>query len=474
MSSARSSYSASASFFIPEGGTGYGTIDLPPYESYAVSGTMTGDEQPIVGMQVRLEGQAYRETQTDEAGAYSVVVPKGYYEIYLSKTGGSGLEEPANIYCERYDTYVSAPLDFGYAFTWHRVSGRVTNAAGVPIGGVTVNSSSWVDLGNDAYCYTYWSGQTADDGSYSFLAMQGQTSYSFVPKAGSGYKSINLSSNLTGDLTQQVVLQLPDIVSPNLLGDPVVIHHSNTSVSIQWGTNEATNGRLEYEEGATLDGAAVVIDKPAYVTDHIVTLRDLAPLTEYAYRVTSKDAAGNAVTSGILTFTTVELPDVEAPVITAGPTVTFLAPTQIRVSWQTNEPATSWIDYGLAGGARDLTKGGDESALLHDVLLTGLTPETTYSLVVRSSDPDGNGPTASAPFDVTTPAVSDTTAPTVTNLRTECVTHERMAVCWDTDEPATSNVAYENQSTQVAGGISSGALVTSRCMALTGLSAATS
>jgi len=467
-------YAASTQFSIPEGGTGSGVILVAPFESYAVSGHIEGNGAPIEGMNVEISRNESYYAATDGDGDFSVVVPKGTYYVNLEKYGDNGPLEPWNLYCWYSNIVVDRPVTLDRTLAWSRVSGRVTTDRGIPIAGVQVVGDSSFQDGQQRGCGSYWEGVSDDSGRYSFLLLHGTSYYSFTPSAGSGYKTVSLSSPLGGTLNQVVVLQLPDIVPPNLLGPPVVIHHSNTSVSIQWGTNEATNGRLEYQEGSTLGGSPSLVDKPAYVTDHIVTLKDLAPLTEYAFRITSKDPSGNAVTSGVLTFTTVELPDTEPPLIVGGPSVTFLAPTQIRVSWTTNEPATSHVDYGLAGGALTSTKGSDESALLHDVLLTGLTPETTYTLVVRSSDPDGNGPTTSAPFDVATPGVSDTTPPVVSNLRTECVTHERMAVCWDTDEPATSNVAYENQSTQVASGISSGALVTSRCMSLTGLAPATS
>ena len=100
-----------------------------------------------------------------------------------------------------------------------------------------------------------------------------------------------------------------------------------------------------------------------------------------------------------------------------------------------------------------------------------LTPDTSYDVVVASTDPDGNGPTVSAPLTVVTPVVADTAPPDISGLRTECVTDTSMGVCWETDEPATSNLSFVNAATGGTATLSDGALVTTRCVALGGLAA---
>ncbi|MCA9516402.1 MAG: hypothetical protein KC635_15790, partial [Myxococcales bacterium] len=414
-----------------------------PLQTYPVSGTVTGyGGAPVSGLSVRMVGPSgYVSAGTDAAGHYTMnVLPGTYSEIELQYYGGgsSSLQNPQDFSCSSYSTQVEVTGDGevvqDFALPIRRVTGTVTTSASIPIEGVSMYVNTNGSVGGLG-CNGNTNGVVSDEnGHYELYVFAGNSNFYFYPPSGSGFLSTSFGSPTPEDLSQQLVLPLPDIVAPTLTGEPVVIHHSNTSVSIQWGTNEATNTRLEYGPGSTLPGAPTVLTKPAYVTDHVVTLTGLDTETQYAFQVTSKDAAGNAVTSGVITFTTLVEADADAPVIVSGPTVTYLAPTQIRVSWQTNEPATSYVDWQVAGSGNVVTSGNGESALLHDVLLTGLSPLTTYSLTVASSDPDGNGPTVEGPLDVTTPDVLDTTPPAVSALRTECVTDTRMAVCWDTSE----------------------------------------
>ena len=64
------------------------------------------------------------------------------------------------------------------------------------------------------------------------------------------------------------------------------------------------------------------------------------------------------------------------------------------ISWMTNEPATSFVDY-------DATSGSSVLVLSHVVQLSGLSKNTTYTFRVRSADATSNSST-SAPQMFTT------------------------------------------------------------------------
>ena len=87
------------------------------------------------------------------------------------------------------------------------------------------------------------------------------------------------------------------------------------------------------------------------------------------------------------------VPDKTAPVLTAGP-ATAAEDCRATISWVTDEPATSVVEWGTAEalGERmtieDFTTG-------HAVVLSDLDPEATYFYRVSSTDRAGNGPTAS-------------------------------------------------------------------------------
>ena len=455
-------------------------LELTPNElvTFGFSGTVlarwNGETWPLNNAQFRLQGSQNFNGSTNGEGVASLQVSPGTYDVRVYRDAFNGAGPlPNYLECEERELAVAGAMSYLFEIPMVRVVGRVTNSAGIPISGVRIRSNTYKDFGDERYCYAMHDATSDADGRYSFLSFASSTSFSFTPPSGSGYVPANINTTLTGDLQQQVVLQLPDIVPPTITTGPLVIHHSDTSVSVQWTTNEVTDARLELSPGTTLENPTVITRSQLRV-GHIVTLESLSRTTTYAYRVISKDAAGNTVTSPVQTFTTLADPDLDAPLIVSGPLVTYLAPTIVRVSWTTNEPATSEVAYGVSGGPATANAGTTTTfALNHDVVLTGLMPETSYSLVVSSRDPDDNGPSSAPPLVVTTPALPDTTPPVISALRTECVTHQAMAVCWDTDEAATAAVTFQNLGTGAVSSLTSQTLSLDRCMAVSGLSPST-
>ncbi|GEM_PF-1065471 len=88
-----------------------------------------------------------------------------------------------------------------------------------------------------------------------------------------------------------------------------------------------------------------------------------------------------------------ESPDATAPTITGGPTAEAWGDSA-RIQWTTDEPADSRVRYGLDLSYGELrTLAAD--VVEHEVLLGGLTLDTTYYYVCESTDAAGNGPTVS-------------------------------------------------------------------------------
>ncbi|MCC7111505.1 MAG: hypothetical protein IT382_19580 [Deltaproteobacteria bacterium] len=75
-----------------------------------------------------------------------------------------------------------------------------------------------------------------------------------------------------------------------------------------------------------------------------------------------------------------------APILTGSPgvQVTHVTTQSATVSWTTDEPATSFVEYGAAELGR--VAGNDTFSLTHEVTLVGLTDATVYQYRVRSSD----------------------------------------------------------------------------------------
>ena len=114
---------------------------------------------------------------------------------------------------------------------------------------------------------------------------------------------------------------------------------------------------------------------------------NLAFSTEYNIRIEACDLMGNCMTPVSYKFTTAS-PDTTAPVI-SNVVVTPL-PNGANVSWTTNEPATTRIEYGKTTGyemgvVEDLTLKTNHAAEIR-----GLQPSTRYHFRIRATDEQGN------------------------------------------------------------------------------------
>jgi len=156
---------------------------------------------------------------------------------------------------------------------------------------------------------------------------------------------------------------------------------SATSVRINYNTDVPAKGLVMYgPDGAY--GSVTALETTAS-TSHQHTLVGLVPSTTYHFRIrTAKDAVedGDAFSSD-RTFTTPAGPAVR---ITSGPTVSSITDTTAAVSWTTDVPSSSMVEYGLTfayGG----TASSADLVTNHTVQLSGLEPGKNYQYRVSSS-----------------------------------------------------------------------------------------
>jgi len=76
---------------------------------------------------------------------------------------------------------------------------------------------------------------------------------------------------------------------------------SNTSVTINWTTDKAVTGFIEYGPGSSYSYNG---SEASSSTNHATRLTDLLPSTLYRYKLTAIDSSNNQVTSGALMFKT--------------------------------------------------------------------------------------------------------------------------------------------------------------------------
>ncbi|MFH1567624.1 MAG: fibronectin type III domain-containing protein, partial [Gemmatimonadota bacterium] len=232
--------------------------------------------------------------------------------------------------------------------------------------------------------------------------------------AGTTYAYLVGSTDAAGNgatLSSQAVFTTDptvDLTAPSLTGLPEVIYKSNEVATIRWTTDEEATGEVAF--GTSADDLGAVRSLPTTGRQHEVTLTNLEAATTYYYQASSADLSGNGPTeSAVLSFTTDAGADMTAPAI-SGIAVAKGDSTAI-ISWDTDEAADSFVDFGTVSGIFDLVTGDAEDVTAHEVTLTNLDRGQTYYFTVGSTDPSGNGPTRSVSDSFTTLAAADTTAP---------------------------------------------------------------
>ena len=239
---------------------------------------------------------------------------------------------------------------------------------------------------------------------------------------------------------------------------------SGTTATVTWTTDEAASSSVSYGTSA---GSLTSTATGPSGTSHSVSITGLDSTTQYHFRVTSADAAGNSSTSPAApaapgTFTT---PDTVAPAISA--VSATVSGTTATVTWTTDEAASSSVAYGTSAASLGSTANGP-TGTSHSVTITGLATGTTYSFRVTSADAAGNSSTSpAAPAAPATFATADVTAPSVTAVAATG-SGTTATITWTTDEAASSSVAYGTSAGSL-GSTATGPTGTSHTVTLTGL-----
>ncbi len=161
------------------------------------------------------------------------------------------------------------------------------------------------------------------------------------------------------------------------------------SFSITWDTNIDTETLINLGTSANYTEKR---GKSGLTKVHELLVDGLQDNTEYHYQILAKDETGEEVASG---DSAVRTPlDTEGPKIT-GVKVDILpmgesdATSSIIVSWQTNKPASTLVEYdqGIIGGTYN-SRSVEDSTLnnSHTVIIKGLAPASSYRYRLISKD----------------------------------------------------------------------------------------
>jgi len=163
--------------------------------------------------------------------------------------------------------------------------------------------------------------------------------------------------------------------------------------------------------------------------------------------------------------------DTTPPVITAV-RVSGVTSSAATVSWATNEPADSQVEYGTTAAYGSSSPLDPTLTTTHTVTLSSLSAATTYYCRVKSRDAAGNLAVTSD-FIITTVAAPDTTPPVITAVAAGGIGTTSVTITWTTDEPSDSQVEYGPTAAYGAATTLSTARVTSHSVPISGLKAST-
>lgn len=134
------------------------------------------------------------------------------------------------------------------------------------------------------------------------------------------------------------------------------------------------------------------------------------------------------------------------------------------LTWTTNEPTTTQLEYGLTSAYGVTTTLDSALTTSHTVTISGLTNNTSFHARALGSDQAGNdAQSADLSF-----ATATGTHTLITNVQATATSSTSVTVTWTTNELATSKVRY-GLTTDYGLEVSDSTLVTSHSVSLTGL-----
>lgn len=452
------------------------TVGAGSVAGYAYTEVTTGGSQrgavraaPAAGAAVWVEQFPNIRTTADSQGRYLLAgVPAGRVNIIVDDVKGTvsthyKQRSPPVAVASSTTTPTEAP-QLTTVVARNSISGYVRDdRTQEPIEGVRVTVWGQVSTtGSDGHYTVYNMPQGSWDVEYQIL----------------GYETKVHAVSFSTESAQEhsVTLRSLDKFPPIITDLQVVnIAADGTSAQINWVTNEPSSSQVEFGPTTAYGFMTQLADTNPRVKIHEVHLGPnyyynsialtLTPGTTYHFRVKSQDGAENLARSMDATFTT---PD------NAAPTVENLAADQVttstaRIRWRTNEPATSEIEYG-PGNYNETAGDAVNRVTSHTVLLTGLTPGTSYHVQVRSADqsnnrvPAGYYTTGFTTVTVTPPVVTNHEVPNTSLMATSAT------IVWSTDRLTTTELQY-GTSNITYGSFASGAagLSTTHTITLNGL-----
>jgi hypothetical protein len=179
-----------------------------------------------------------------------------------------------------------------------------------------------------------------------------------------------------------------------------VTNTAQSTILVTWTTNTDVSSIVTYYPDGNTGEARDEVNVALTKGEHRMIIRGLLPQTNYILIVKGRDKVGNEATSDshrLTTATDTRPPQiselhVEGSSVTGASSNSQDQTTQLVVSWNTDEPGTSQVEFGEGTGTTYSSKTQEDSNLTsnHLVIISGLTPSKVYHLRAISKDKAGN------------------------------------------------------------------------------------
>ena len=189
---------------------------------------------------------------------------------------------------------------------------------------------------------------------------------------------LDLQNGSTPPLPAPVDTEAPSV--PNNLSGTAL---SSSQINLSWSPATDNVGVVGYK--IYRSGAQIATSTTANYQN-----TNLSPSTSYSYTVSAFDAAGNvSAQSASVTVLSLPIADVAPPQLN-GIQAVNLGSRSATIVWQTNEGATTRVEFGRTSAYGTLSVLNVNLVTSHSVTLSGLARNTTYHFRVLSKDAAGN------------------------------------------------------------------------------------
>ena len=240
---------------------------------------------------------------------------------------------------------------------------------------------------------------------------------------------------------------LPSLVPP-FIEKPVVSDITESGATITFRTNIKAYPIISFTPDSNYDGTkenpyeGEMSDTTEKTISHTLALVNLKPNTKYHFMVKAFSLPQVIGKSDDFTFITAaskiqgSIIDVKKDSFTA--------------VWSTGEPTSSIVEYKNLTNGRSLRMVDDTRNTSHSVKVENLTPGTMYQVTLSGINDKGNTVEGGEPLNVKTSI--DILPPVISNIKVDSALvvgrtdRVQTIVSWQTDEPSSSAVYYEEGS----------------------------